>query len=169
MKIQLCRSKWKGTMSDRARFNNQMHFKAVDRCYHVEFGFWKDVYRTWPLFLDNHITNEDEAFKFLGFDYWAWTQAKIGLEPPFPQKIVSETENTRIMMDSAGLLYEVPKDGHDTIPRYLRSSVTTPDDWKRCKAEHLQRYISARKINIEEWKNRWPADRDIPLESSAVP
>ena len=36
------RPKWKGTMTDRERFNNQMHYKPVDRCFNMEFGYWEE-------------------------------------------------------------------------------------------------------------------------------
>jgi len=35
MAITPCRDKWKGTMTDRERFNNQMHYKPIDRCFNV--------------------------------------------------------------------------------------------------------------------------------------
>ena len=38
------RQKWKGTMTDRERFNNQMHYRPVDRCFNMEFGYWKENY-----------------------------------------------------------------------------------------------------------------------------
>ena len=53
------------------------------------------------------------------------------MNPPFPHKIIEEKENVYIIMNSDGLLAEVPKDGHDTIPHFMESSIKSPDDWKR--------------------------------------
>jgi hypothetical protein len=39
-RIAPCRSRWKGTLSDRERFNRQMHYQSVDRCFNMEFGYW---------------------------------------------------------------------------------------------------------------------------------
>jgi uroporphyrinogen decarboxylase len=38
--ITPCRPKWQGTMTDRERFNRQMHYQPVDRCFNMEFGYW---------------------------------------------------------------------------------------------------------------------------------
>ena len=48
MAVKPCRSKWKGTMTDRERFNNQMHYKPIDRCFNMEFGYWDENFRNGP-------------------------------------------------------------------------------------------------------------------------
>ena len=48
------------------------------------------------------------------------------------------------MMNDSGLLAEILKDGHDTIPHYVKASIVTPEDWKRCKAERMRRDDPAR-------------------------
>ncbi|MCX6374897.1 MAG: hypothetical protein NTU88_02445, partial [Armatimonadetes bacterium] len=63
-----CRPKWKGAMTDRERFNNQMHYKPVDRCFNMEFGYWDENYKLWPMFVENGITNETEANRYFSFD-----------------------------------------------------------------------------------------------------
>jgi len=65
MDITPCRQKWKGTMTDRERFNNQMHYGKVDRCFNMEFGYWKQNFTLWQMFVDNHITKNEEADIFL--------------------------------------------------------------------------------------------------------
>ncbi|MGQ9660765.1 MAG: hypothetical protein ACUVWX_00325 [Kiritimatiellia bacterium] len=62
------RPKWRGTMTDRERFIRQMHYQSVDRCFNMEFGYWKENFQTWPLFLENGITTNEEADLFFGFD-----------------------------------------------------------------------------------------------------
>ena len=64
MSITPCRPRWKGTMTDRERFNNQMHYKPVDRCFNMEFGYWQENFTTWPIFVENGVTNNDEADRF---------------------------------------------------------------------------------------------------------
>jgi hypothetical protein len=39
----------------------------------------------------------------------------------------------RTVMNSDGLLAEVPRDRHDTIPHYIKASVVTPEDWRKVK------------------------------------
>jgi uroporphyrinogen decarboxylase len=85
------------------------------------------------------------------------------MNPPFPHKVVEETATTKILMNGDGLLAEVPKDGHDTIPHYLKASVVTPDDWKRCKEERFRLDDPARKIDVAAVKKAHPPTRDYPL------
>jgi uroporphyrinogen decarboxylase len=165
--IQPCRPKWKGTMTDRERFNRQMHYQPVDRCFNMEFGYWEENFREWPLFVKNGITTNSEADLFFNFDRLAGVGGNVWLCPAFESKVVSETADTRILMNGDGLLAEVPKDGHDTIPHYVKASVVTPDDWKKVKEERLRRDDPKRKVDIEALKRAHPADRDYPLGVNA--
>ena len=47
--IAPCRTKWKGTMTDRERFNRQMHYRPVDRCFNMEFGYWEENFSSWDI------------------------------------------------------------------------------------------------------------------------
>ena len=85
------------------------------------------------------------------------------MHPPFESKVVEERETTRIVMNGDGLLAEVPKDGHGTIPHYIQASIVTPDDWKRAKEERFRRDGPARKIDVEAMKKAHPPDRSYPL------
>ncbi|MCX7592114.1 MAG: hypothetical protein N2255_10860 [Kiritimatiellae bacterium] len=157
------RAKWRGTMTDRERFNCQMHYRSVDRCFNMEFGYWKETFQAWPLFRENGITSNEEADVFFGFDEIRSISGMLWLNPPFPSQVIAETTTTRILMNGDGLLAEVPKDGHDTIPHYVKASVVTPEDWKRCKEERLRRDDPARKVDIEALKRTHPPGRTYPL------
>lgn len=150
-------------MTDRERFNRQLHHQSVDRCFNMEFGYWNENFTLWPLFKDNGITNNGEADIFFNFDRVAGTGGQVWLHPAFPQKTVEETATTRILMNADGLTAEVPIDGHDTIPHYIKASVVTPDDWKRTKEERFRRDDPVRQVNIEAVKKQHPPDRDYPL------
>ncbi len=162
-KITPCRPKWKGTMTDRERFNNQMHYKPFDRCFNMEFGYWDENFKEWPIFVENGITNNHEADIFFNFDRIEVISGNVWMSPPFESKVVEETETTKILINSDGLLAEVPKDGHDTIPHFIKSSIVTPEDWKRCKEERFRRDDPSRKVDIEALKKAHPPDRDYPL------
>lgn len=163
MGIKPIRSKWKGTMTDRERFNNQMRYKPVDRCFNMEFGYWNENFTEWSIFRENGIKNNEEADLFFNFDIIKVIRGNVWMSPSFPEKIIDETETTNIIINVDGLLAEVPKDAHDTIPQYLKSSVVTPEDWKKCKEERFRRDDPARKVNIEKWKELHTPDRDYPL------
>lgn len=163
MAITPCRPAWKGTMTPRERFNRQMHYQSIDRCFNMEFGYWEENFKLWPIFVENHVTNNDEADLFFNFDPIRSIWVNCWLSPAFPWRTVSETANTRILMNADGLLAEVPKDGHDTIPHYIKASIVTPDDWRRCKEERMRRDDPARKVDIERLKQLHPPDRKYPL------
>jgi hypothetical protein len=161
--IKPIREKWKGTMTDRERFNNQMHYKNIDRCFNMEFGYWDENFKEWPMFIENNIKNNAQADIFFNFDTIKVVTGNVWMSPSFPHKVVEERETTNIIMNSDGLMAEVPKDGHDTIPHFMNSSIETPDDWKRVKEERFRRDDPARKVNIKEIKKAHPEDRDYPL------
>lgn len=163
MSIKPCRPKWKGTMTDRERFNNQMHYKQIDRSFNMEFGYWDENYNEWSIFTENNIRTEAEANIFFNFDNIQVIGGKVWLYPPFENKVIEETETTKIIMNTDGLLAEVPKDGHDTIPHYIKATVTTPEDWKKCKEERMNRDNPSRKIDFEAFKKMHPETRNYPL------
>ena len=163
MSITPCRPKWKGTMSDRQRFNDQMHYRPVDRCFNMEFGYWDENFQLWPLFRDNGITNNAEADIFFNFDTTKDVWGKFWMYPPFPYEVIEETATSKIIRNRDGMLAEIPRDGHDTIPHFLKSSVVTPDDWKRVKEERFRLDHPARKVDVAAIKAKHPADRDYPL------
>ncbi len=156
------RTKWPGTMTDRERFNRQMHYLPVDRCFNMEFGYWEENFREWRLFTENGITNNRDADLFFAFDKIESITAPA-MNPPFPNTVVSETETMRVIMNGDGLMAEVPKDGHDTIPHYLKSSIETPDDWERCKQERFRRDDPIRRIDVDALRKAHPPTRDYPL------
>jgi len=163
MSVIPCRPKWKGTMTDRVRFNNQMHYKPIDRCFNMEFGYWDENFREWSIFLENKITNNTEADVFFNFDIVRSIGGTVGMNPCFPTKVIEETPTKKIIMNSDGLLAEVPTSGHDSIPHYIKASIVTPDDWKRCKEERFRRDDPDRKLDVAAMRKAHPVNRDYPL------
>jgi uroporphyrinogen decarboxylase len=161
--IKPIRSAWKSRLTDRERFNRQMHYQPVDRCFNMEFGYWQENYQVWPMFVENGVTNEAQANRFFSFDRIGGAGGKVWWNPPFPEVIVSETETHRVIQNGDGLLAEIPKDGHSTIPHYAKASIVTPDDWKRVKEERLRRDDPARKVDLAKMKAWHPEDRAYPL------
>ncbi|HBG28245.1 MAG: hypothetical protein A2Y10_12820 [Planctomycetes bacterium GWF2_41_51] len=163
MSIKPIRQKWKSEITDRQRFNNQMHYKPVDRCFNMEFGYWNENYNLWSIFKDNDIKNNDQADIFFNFDKFKIAWGLDWIYPSFEQKVIEIRGNKKILQNCDGLIAEVPADGHDTIPHFLESSIKTPDDWKRIKEERFNVNIPERKLNVEELIKQHPAYRDYPL------
>ena len=135
MNIKSCREKWKGTMTDRDRFNNQMHYRSVDRSVNIEMGFWGENFTEWDLFVDSGIKSNRQVTDFFNFDIMRGAGGPRWMHPEFEYKVIEETETTKIIRNHDGLLAEVPKDGHETMPHFIEASIVTPDDWKKVKEE----------------------------------
>ena len=163
MSIVPCRPKWKGAMSDRRRFNDQMHYRPVDRCFNMEFGYWEENFTQWDLFARNGIRTNEEADLFFSFDRISVVSPPCWMHPVFEQRTISETAAVRTLINQDGLLAEVPVDGHDTIPHFIRASVVTPEDWKRVKAERFRRDDPDRQVDLAALRRTHPPDRDYPL------
>lgn len=142
-------NKWDSKMTDRERFNAQMHYKEVDRCFNMEFGYWDENYTLWKMFADNKITNERQANEFFSFDKIECIGGKHWMSPPFPNVVISEDEKYQIHQNGDGLHAKVKKDGKSSIPHYLKSSIVTPSDWLKVKKERFNRNDSSRSINVE--------------------
>ncbi|MCC7360704.1 MAG: hypothetical protein IT317_14580 [Anaerolineales bacterium] len=161
--IKPFRPRWKGALTDRERFNRQMHYQSVDRCFNMEFGYWDENFTLWPMFAENGITTNDEADIFLNFDLIPRVEGEIWLCPLFEERVIETRETTEIRINSDGLLAEVPLDDHDTIPHYLGSSITNPREWANVKAERFALDHPVRTVNVEPLKLEHPADRAYPL------
>ena len=107
MTISPIRPKWKGTLTDRERFNRQMHYQPVDRCFNMEFGYWEENFHEWPIFYKNGITNNDEADQFFNFDRTASISGNVWMEPAFEKRVIEVRETTRVLINEDGLLAEV--------------------------------------------------------------
>jgi len=163
MPVEPCRPRWKSAMTDRERFNRQMHYQSVDRCFNMEFGYWEENFHSWPMFVEAGVTSNAEADVYFSFDRIAGAGGRTWIHPAFEEKVVEQTETQQTIINAEGLLAEVPLDGHSTIPHYIKSSIATPDDWQRVKAERFAIDDPVRTIDVDAVRARHPADRDYPL------
>jgi len=160
--IKPCRAKWAGAMTDRERFNNQMHYKSVDRCFNWEFGYWDENFAQWPMFAENGVTNNEEARALLNFDVKKDLKT-VWLYPEFEEKVVGQREGVQIIQNSEGLLAEVPDDGHTAFPHFVKTPITKPEDWQRIKEERFRRDDPARQVEVAALKEAHPADHEYLL------
>jgi uroporphyrinogen decarboxylase len=163
MNVPIGRPAWKATMSARERFNRQMHYRPVDRSFNMEFGYWRENFTQWDIFVKNGIRSNEEAEIFFNFDRIAVVGQLHWMHPAFENRVLSETATTRTLINPDGLLAEVPRDGHDTIPHFIQSSVVTPEDWRRAKAERFRRDDPERTVDVAALRAVHPEDRDYPL------
>ena len=163
MSVTPIRPAWKGTMTSRERFNRQMHFQSFDRTVNMEFGYWRENFTQWKLFRDHGITNNAEADIFFNFDPMPVVGIKYWMNPPFEKKVVEIRGNTKVIINEEGLLAEVPLNNSSSIPHYMKSSVVTPEDWKRVKEERFRLDDPDRRLDAQAILAKHPNDRDYPL------
>ena len=163
MPVTPFRPAWKGNLTGRERFVRQMHYQPIDRTFNMEFGYWEENFQLWPLFVEHGITNNADADVFFNFDPIHVISGNVWLSPHFSNTVVEVREKTRVLMNGDGLLAEVPLDGHDTIPHYIRATVVTPDDWKKVKAERFRLDDPARVVDVAALQARHSHDRTYPL------
>jgi uroporphyrinogen decarboxylase len=166
MSITPIRKKWKSVMTDRERFNRQMHYQSVDRSFNMEFGYWNENFTEWDIFARNGIKNNGEADIFFAFDRIQSIGGATFMSPPIEEKEIEVRDGKRVIINSDGLLAEVPLEGRgSSIPHFLKSSITTPEDWEKVKQENFDIKHPSRIIDIDALKKRIPPDgeRDFPL------
>lgn len=163
MSITPIRSAWKGTMTGRERFNRQMHYQSVDRCFNMEFGYWDENFTEWKMFVDHGITNNREADIFFNFDKIQSVGGQWFMCPYFEQKEISRTADHIILQNEHGLIAEVPISNASTIPHYIKATIQTPADWDRAKKEHFDIQHPDRILDIPALKAQYPDDHDYPL------
>ncbi len=162
--IKPIKEKWSGEMTPRERFVRQMNFQSFDRTVNMEFGYWNENFTEWKMFRDNNITNNEEADVFFNFDEMHTIGGRLWIYPEFPEVEISRTETHKIMQNGDGLLAEVPIDeSHSTIPHYIKSSVVTPEDWAKVKAERFDVNHPGRIVDIDALQAKYSDDRDYPL------
>ncbi|MFW6061949.1 MAG: uroporphyrinogen decarboxylase family protein [Planctomycetota bacterium] len=157
------RAPWPGEMTARERFNRQIRHQSVDRCFNMEFGYWRENFRAWPMFADSGITSNPEADRFFSFDPFGKVSGNVWIHPGFSEQVVEETAEKKVVRNREGLLAEVPKDSHSTIPHFVGATVRTPADWQQAKAEHFRLDDPARQVDVEAIRQQHPPERDYPL------
>jgi uroporphyrinogen decarboxylase len=153
-------------MTDRERFNRQMHYQSVDRCFNMEFGYWDENFTQWDIFVKNGIKRNYQADIFFAFDKIKAIGGQNFMYPKMEEKVVETREHTRVIMNDMGLLAEVPLEGAgSSIPHFLKSSIETPEDWNRIKEDHFNVKHPGRVLDIPALKKEFPPDgeRDFPL------
>jgi uroporphyrinogen decarboxylase len=129
----------------------------------MEFGYWEENYKLWPGLAENRITTEEEANRYFNFDRIEIIRGETWLLPPFEERVIEETGDKKVIINEDGLYAELPKDGHSTIPHFLKSSVTNPEQWKRVKEERFSLEHPGRQPDIGALKKQHPENRDYPL------
>jgi uroporphyrinogen decarboxylase len=125
----------KGRLNSRERWRRWWHGKSVDFVPDVEFGWWEECWETWQAQgLPGWVNNNHKGDVFFGLEQRQGLGGMdLGLRPGFTARMIEERGDKRVIQDGAGVLCELPKDGHSTIPHYLRFPIQTRADWQEFK------------------------------------
>ena len=157
------RQPWKGTMTARERFNRQMHYQSVDRCFNMEFGYWGENFQQWDIFTENGITNDQQADVFFSFDKIGIVSGINWIHPLFETKTLEQRSDKMIIQNQDGLIAEVLSNSKSSIPHFIKSSLETPEDWARVKEERFNVDDPARLVDVKAIQAAHPGNRDYPL------
>lgn len=133
-------------LTPRERFRRVMHYQAVDRLPHMEFGYWNSLKDRW--FDQGHlppdIARDDDGVIlnsavecFWGCEQRFSTGPHIDAGPPRPIEVVSERDGKLIYRDGLGILCEEVKEGIRSIPHYLEFPVQDRRTWANFRDEFL--------------------------------
>jgi uroporphyrinogen decarboxylase len=114
----------------------------------------------------NSVTNNKEADLLFSFDRIFAIGGENFMYPPIEEREIEIRDNRRVIINSEGLLAEVPLKGSgSSIPHYIKSSIETPEDWKRIKEKHFDLKHPGRLIDLEAIRKNLPPEqaRDFPL------
>lgn len=115
-------------------------YQDVDRVPDIEFGYWPQTIRRW---LKEGLPADMESEKskmfsakldaFFGFDEGnqALVTIRMGMHPPFEEKIIERRGNAVLMRDTTGIIalrYTSDVD-ESSIPHFVEFPVKTPADW----------------------------------------
>ncbi|MBN1580580.1 MAG: hypothetical protein JXA89_07740 [Anaerolineae bacterium] len=136
-----------GTMTPRERFVRTMHYQAVDRIPHMEFGYWASLKDRWvdeghlPQALKQAAAggeiNNGDVEAFFGCEQRIGLSPHIQAGPHRPIKIVEEKGGKVIYRDGLGILCEEVQEGIRSIPHFLDFPIKDRPSWEAFRDEFL--------------------------------
>jgi hypothetical protein len=160
-------------MTTRERFLRTMHYQAVDRVPHMEFGYWASLKDRWmeeghlPQDLKPEAGGEirdDEVEAFFGCDRRVGVGPAIDAGPARPIEVIEEQDGKVISRDGLGVLREEVVEGIRSIPHFLEFPVKDRRTWESFRDEFL--------VIDAEWRARseeWIEERARALRHSEDP
>lgn len=115
-------------MNDRERFNAQMHYRPVDRCPIMDFGFWDETLELWQ---QQGMPADVSTDAFFGMDaQWRSLPIDLGLMPPFEEQLLEDRGQSEVVRQSDGVVVHRRK-WMRTIPQYLDWTLKDRESWQR--------------------------------------
>jgi uroporphyrinogen decarboxylase len=125
-----------GKMTHRERFRRVMHYQAVDRVPHWEFGYLKETLERWhEEGLPRRYDDDQSVEAYFGVDPIYMVPFREGPIPPFRGRIevLEKRQDSRIERLPDGTIQEVKTRGVKTIPHFIKMPIQNRQDWRRFK------------------------------------
>jgi len=107
-----------------------MRFQPVDHVPDQEFGYWNETFPIWhEQGLPKYVSDNNRADIFFGFETFIEVPVKKCIIPGFEFQVLDEDDRFTTILDSDGAKKLVPRDGHSTIPRFLKFPIEPREDW----------------------------------------
>jgi uroporphyrinogen decarboxylase len=152
-----------GGMSLRERFQRVIHYQTCEVPPNFEFGYWNETLGEWrKAGLPDWVQNEKAAYEYFGIENYQVHHCEIGVGKMFVPAILEETEDKIVQRDSIGVVSEINRKGHRSIPHFLDHPIKDRETWRPYK-EYLLREPAD--PNPEVWARMvegWRG-RDYPL------
>jgi len=105
-----------------------LRFERPEQICQFEWGYWPETIDRWK----REGMTGDNPWDNLPITYYHRAPVKTRIFPPFEEEIVSETPNTRVIRDGAGIVKEVSKTA-TAFPRFIRHPVQDLKDFEALK------------------------------------
>ncbi|MDR0405236.1 MAG: hypothetical protein LBH54_00425 [Clostridiales bacterium] len=133
-------------MTGKERISNILRRRPVDRIGLYEH-FWGDTHNA---YVDQgHIPRGESFGDHFDLDIHEVGPFNLVADLDFQNKVISETEDTMIILDGNGASLRRHKQ-HDSTPEHVDFTVKSGEDWQRYK--ELLTKVDERRINFEDYR-----------------
>ena len=161
-------------MNNCERFHATMHYQPRDRSPILDFGFWRETLVVWHnQGLPRYVGASDEHrlfHPFFGMDFQLRradesTGVKVGLVPPFVEKIIEDWGEYEVVQQDDGVRV-LRKKFMRSIPKHLGHLLVDRASWQKYYRPRLDPSHPAR--YPPDWDSRAKAWTDPDLEDPLI-
>src|SRR5450759_1143225 len=103
-----------------------LRFERPERICQFEWGYWPETLARWR----REGMPAGEPWDAAGITFYHRVPVEVRLFPQGETVVLSESEESRIIRDGAGIVMEVPKSGATVMPRFLHHPVANLRDFE---------------------------------------
>ena len=164
------------TLTDRERFLRAMRYEPVDRVPSFEMPLWGQTIDRWYAEGMPLVEREDALLgpmglysgsEYFGLDRREYVDIRLDAQPPFPERVIEETDRYRVFIDEEGSTRKALKEREArgtrmSMDTFVDFPIKTREDW----AQFKKRFDPRTPLRYPKWwgeKVRIWAQRDYTL------